>query len=821
MKIKILATLAIVFILTAPSLAESPYIYGWHFWRDGANIDCGAGKAGWVVGLDLSTNFQPDVDKFKRIADEGHTIIMRLDYDSSHTFPADPADYWKFAARYAFWVEKLKDYCHIWLIGNEEPMNYECFRQVRSAVHAIQPHAIFCAGAPHSQTSMLQALGDYVDGVAQHTYSTDWIGEMDTAIPSGKTKLAYITEFQSAPPNTNPMDLRNAYAAFNNWNQTHGHKLEAACKFVYYEFGSEYTSLQMQPMQDADFNEATTTTAYTNSYAQPYIEISNISESGMSENYSLVGWNTDVGSTGQVEYWEEGEIGQHWSAFNGDESVTSHLVSIGPLIPGRTYQYIIKCYRGGRPLTMSDVRTFVHQPPNSGTITGFVKTHDGKPVDKAVITRTPGGYSFTTGPDGKFTIAGCTQGYYTLTCTSAVSNSVTKTNVYVMSGRETRVDFNVTPKVNYLTNPGFESGLTGWTVFADSVDIVSGSWFGGITAHSGEKFIGRPANWGAPKGGIYQRVTGLPPGVYTFSAFARQYHGDNPYSETRDRIGIDPTGGTDPNSTNVRWSDWNYNFWHWQSEWKLLSTPSVYSGGNCTVFIHFDDQSNYGWHVHAFDDAALVGSALQTQTAATPAKAKRYEDGVPIQLNGVTATTNKGDLGADILYVEDPNRTSGIKIDMSGIATVVSEGQTVSITGIMATDTNGERYIDATVVSAGSGAQVKPLGVANRSIGGRDMNYEAGPPVIGQRGVKDGVGTNNIGMLVRTTGNVLSTGTGYVMISDGSPTPLKVDTTHVTNAPSVGEYVAITGIVSVEASGSDLIPVLRPRRNSDIRIEIP
>jgi hypothetical protein len=807
--------------VAVPSFGESPYIYGWHFWRDGANIDCGAGKAGWVVELDLSTNFQPDVDKFKRMADEGHTIIMRLDYDSGHTFPTNSADYWKFAARYAFWVEKLKDYCHIWLIGNEEAMNYDCFRQVRQAVHAIQPRAIFCAGAPHFQTQMLQNLTDYVDGVVQHTYSADFVGEMDTAIPSGKTKLAYITEFQSAPPNTNPLDFRMAFAGFNNWNQTHSHKLEAACKFVYYEFGSEYTALQMQPMQDADFNESTTTTAYTNSYAQPYIDISDISESGISETYSQIGWITDVGSTGQIEYWEDGEIGQHWSAFDGDESVTAHMASIGPLVPGRTYHYIIKCYRGGRPFTMSDVRTFVHQPPSSGTITGYVRSHSGAPIDKATVTRYPGGYSCTTDADGKFTIAGCSQGTYTLTCASSVSNTVTKTNVHVSASQETQADITVTPKVNYLTNPGFESGLAGWTIFADSVEIVNGSWFGGITAHSGSKFLGRPANWGAPKGGVYQLVTGLPAGTYTFSAFLRQYHGDNPYSETRDRIGIDPTGGTDPASANVRWSDWNYNFWHWQSEWRLFTTPSAYSAGNCTVFIQFDDQSNYGWHIHAFDDTALVSSALQTQTAATPASAKAYEDGVPVSLAGMIATTSKGALGTNVLYVENPARTSGIKVDMTGIATAVSEGNAVSVTGTMATGANGERYIAATSVTASSGTEVGPLGIVNKSIGGEDTGYEPGPPVIGQRGVRDGVGVNNVGMLIRTTGTVLSTGGGYVMISDGSPTPLKVDTTYVTNAPSAGQYVTVTGIASVEVSGSDLVPVLRPRRNADVQVESP
>mgnify|MGYP005840192269 CR=1 FL=1 len=809
----------IMMCLAGASCAESPYIFGWHFWRDSANIDCGGGRPGWVVGLEVSSNFQPDVDKFRWIADEGHTIIMRVDYDGSNTFPPSSSDYWLHAARYAFWVYKLKDYCHIWLIGNEESMNTECFRQVRRAVHAIQPHAIFCAGAPHNPTSMLQTLGDYVDGQAQHTYGTDWITDMDTAIPSGKTKLAYITEFQSAPPNPGN-DFANSYAAFNNYNLTHTHKLEAACKFVYYEFGSEYTALQMQPMQDGDFNNTATLNAYTNSYAQPYILISDVAAAGVNENTSQITWTTDTGSTGQIEYWEDREIGQHWSPFY-DGTLTSHTATIGPLIPGHTYHYIIKCYRSGRPLTLSEVYTFVHEPPTSGTITGHVKLRDGTPVHGATVTRSPGGYSFTTGEDGSYTIRGCPAGVYSLTVSSTGTNTVTRSSIEVAAGQTTTMpDILLTPRVNYLSNPGFESSMSGWTGFGSAPNVYVGPWFGGIEAHSGSHFLGMATNWGTPTGGVYQKVTGLPAGTYTFTAFARLYHGDNPYSETKERIGVDPFGGTDPASANVQWSAWDYNFWHWESWWKQLTTPAVsVGGGSATVFVHYDDPTPQGWHIHAYDDLALVSGVLQTQTAANPAAAKAFEDGAPVQLSGMIATTDRNALGADVVYIEDSQRTSGIRVDAAGIATAVSEGSTVNVIGMMAT-ANGERYIDATALTAAAGTAVTPLEIVNRAAGGGDYLYEPGPPVIGQRGVAGGVGANNVGMLVRTTGRIASTGSGFVMISDGSPAELKVDVSHVANPPSSGQ-VAVTGILSVEVSGADLIPVLRPRKSADIQVVQP
>lgn len=823
MRLRVVITILLMLILAIPSFAESPYLFGWHFHRDSANIDCGGGKPGWVVGLEYSTNFAPNVDSFRSIVDEGHTLIIRVDYDGENTFPSNPAEYWLYAARYAYWVDKLKDYCHIWLIGNEEGMNLECFRQVRRAVHAIQPEAIFCAGAPGDAGGTLRDLGDYVDGIVAHTYSADWIGEMDGAIPSGKTKLAYITEFQSAPPNMSPADLRSAYAGFNTWNQTHAHKLEAACKFVYYQFGSEYTSLQMQPMQDADFNEAATLNSYTNSYAQPYLVISNIAAAGTSDTAAQISWTTDVGATGQVEYWEDGEIDQHFSDFY-DTDTTGHTATIGGLTAGHTYHYLIKSYRSGRPLTLSAVQTFIHEPPGSGTIAGRVRMHDGTPVHGAAVTRNPGGLSFTTDAEGRYIIRGCPQGAYSLTCASDLSSAVVRSNVAVAAGETRNVDIEVTPKVNYLQNPGFESGMAGWTSWGTTPGIQGGvPWFGGLVAHTGERFLGVAiADSGRPVGGVYQRVTGLPPGTYRFVIYNQIYHGNNPYSETRDRIGIDPTGGTNPGSLSIRWSSWDYNFRHWQCAWKQLVSPAVtVSGGACTVFVQYDDQSNDGWHVHGYDDLALTGPALVTQTAASPADAKRCEDGAPVLLSGVVATTDKGALGPGVLYVEDPDRTSGIRVDMTGLATAVAEGNTVSVMGVMAS-ANGERCIDATVVTPGVGAALRPVGLVCGVVGGGDYVYEAGPPAIGQRGVAGGCGVNNVGMLVRIAGVVTSVGAGYVVVSDGSMSPggvpmtVKVDTTRVTNAPSAGKHAAITGILTVEVSGADLLPVVAPRRNADV-----
>ena len=77
-----------------------------------------------------------------------------------------------------------------------------------------------------------------------------------------------------------------------------------------------------------------------------------------------------------------------------------------------------------------------------------------------------------------------------------------------------------------------------------------------------------------------------------------------------------------------------------------------------------------------------------------------------------------------------------------------------------------------------------------------------------------GIGVNNVGLLVRTTGKVIETTGSYVVISDGSPEPIKVDISRLSETPSGNVIVA--GIVSVEKSGDQLKAVLRPRKNADV-----
>ena len=134
----------------------------------------------------------------------------------------------------------------------------------------------------------------------------------------------------------------------------------------------------------------------------------------------------------------------------------------------------------------------------------------------------------------------------------------------------------------------------------------SGTWNGGITAHSGSKFFGAYA-YNSTCSGLLTQTLSVPNGSYRASVWSRVFHTYNDPNACTNRIGIDPTGGTDPNSPNVVWSAWDTQSRTAFSEWHEISTLSVTAAaGTCTVFLQYSQQYNSGHHMNCFDDAKLI-----------------------------------------------------------------------------------------------------------------------------------------------------------------------------------------------------------------------
>ena len=189
---------------------------------------------------------------------------------------------------------------------------------------------------------------------------------------------------------------------------------------------------------------------------------------------------------------------------------------------------------------------------------------------------------------------------------------------------------------------------------------------------------------------------------------------------------------------------------------------------------------------------------LGIRTAANLNGLKAYADGEWVVAPGKIVTA----VFDGFLYIEDPDRTSGIKV-ISGEP--VNVGDAVDVEGALGTMGN-ERHIQAgRVQNLGPVTALGPLGMTNRALGGSDL------PSGGQLGVTGGEGLNNIGLLVTTCGRVTSTGADSFTISDGSGLDVKVVVPDTLSMPSLDAFVGVTGISSCEIDGPETVRIVRMR----------
>ncbi|HUV04373.1 MAG TPA: S8 family serine peptidase [Armatimonadota bacterium] len=193
---------------------------------------------------------------------------------------------------------------------------------------------------------------------------------------------------------------------------------------------------------------------------------------------------------------------------------------------------------------------------------------------------------------------------------------------------------------------------------------------------------------------------------------------------------------------------------------------------------------------------------------------KNSEDGDSVILTGKVVSAGPAQFPG-IMYVQEPDRSSGLKVELGSTQTDAIIGSIVTVSGTLQT-LAGERTITNPVVTVtGSGDQPTALSVVNRDVGGSALN-------IYTPGVTGGTGLNNVGLLICVWGRVTAVGSDYFYLDDGSNlagasgyTGLKV-ITGVLSKPGSDQYAAVVGISSVEVDGSTIRPVVRPRRGSDL-----
>jgi hypothetical protein len=240
-------------------------------------------------------------------------------------------------------------------------------------------------------------------------------------------------------------------------------------------------------------------------------------------------------------------------------------------------------------------------------------------------------------------------------------------------------------------------------------------------------------------------------------------------------------------------------------------SPCVDAGYNDAFALPATDIDGEGrFHNNIVD----IGADEYWPTATIPlAAAKSSADGSYITgMTGVVTAVYES-----YFYLESANRCTGIRVEKTGHG--FEPDMKVFVAGYVRTNSNEERYVEAsTAVRDGSDTHIiYPLGLNNRSIGGQSI----GEPPLGQLGVRDGVGLNNIGLLIKTWGTVKSTGDGFFTINDGSiPEGLKIygSVPVAVGENPVGKIVSVVGISSCEKPDMDVLPVVRTRNTNDVVI---
>ena len=169
-------------------------------------------------------------------------------------------------------------------------------------------------------------------------------------------------------------------------------------------------------------------------------------------------------------------------------------------------------------------------------------------------------------------------------------------------------------------------------------------------------------------------------------------------------------------------------------------------------------------------------------------------------------------------YMEDDARTSGIRV----ISTVnPGEDRYVTVAGQMTTY-EGERAVDCKSFTLGGTDPTppQPLGMTNRAMGGKHSSANTPAVPAGRLG-----GLYNVGLLVRTTGTVVSRNSNSFWIDDGSGVPysfstrgLYVDCQPIAMyAPPLGSRVAVTGASGAGILGGNTVNTLRLRNRPDVK----
>ncbi len=217
-------------------------------------------------------------------------------------------------------------------------------------------------------------------------------------------------------------------------------------------------------------------------------------------------------------------------------------------------------------------------------------------------------------------------------------------------------------------------------------------------------------------------------------------------------------------------------------------TSQNYSEGNATV--------TRNWALTPLTSVSCVSIV----------EVKAVAENTPIDLSELAyATVSSTTFTDGSFYVEAFDRTAGIKV-VPRAPSVVTKGQEVVFSGYLETDTNGEKFVDATYVLAYDQWDNPPKVVGALGVGGKGFSIV--PSVTG--------------LLITTWGKVTSRTFNYAVIDDGSGSTVRVAlsglTSPITKVVLPGNYVSVIGLAGLVRPGATSLQVIRPRGDDDITV---
>lgn len=219
--------------------------------------------------------------------------------------------------------------------------------------------------------------------------------------------------------------------------------------------------------------------------------------------------------------------------------------------------------------------------------------------------------------------------------------------------------------------------------------------------------------------------------------------------------------------------------------------------------LQFDAWRDLGTGVFSLADTWSVPIAGDPpQAVSSPSAAKRLGDGAYVTFPAISSAVFDG-----FLYVQDSTPCCGIRVDRAGHT--VPAGKSVTVSGLMKTSGDGERYVQAYDIAIGADAEAKAVVMPNHSISGDAWEYNPATKA-GQEGIHGANDINTVGLLVHVYGAVTYKGVGYFYMDDGSGCDdgsghlgVKV-MTYGAVVPDVGDNVNFRGIASCYKSGGNL-----------------